>query len=307
MQALLLTVVTLVAVGLLWWASALHASAGKDFLNAVATGLLVSAAFGVAQSLVTGRITAELLRTSVVDEVSRSLSDLNNTYYPTHEFEASVEPSVTFNQMLTTDLNESSVFWFRGVSARYTAVRLELNTNANLQANLILPDLAVATSIDGRVDYLYRQGVYPGKTVEEIRSTVDREIRLGLVGLMEACRRCSSIQLMLTPTPLLDRYEIFRNAIWVTMFSAKGTGLVFPRTLRFQDHSVIYRMQEAECLQTRHHPGVRVLEIPRASSSQDFIDFYEVVTGSRVSVQEMTELRERYREFSSEFQTKAGL
>ncbi|MEW2302552.1 hypothetical protein AB0958_21700 [Streptomyces sp. NPDC006655] len=304
---LLLAVVTLAAVGLLWWASVLHASAGKDFLNAIATGLLVSAAFGVAQSLLTGRVATEVLRSSIVGEVSRSLSTLNNTYYPTNEFEASVEPSVSFNQLLTADLNESSVFWFRGVSARYTAVRLELNRNANVQANLILPDPAVATSIDGRVDYLYRQGVYPGKSVEEIRSTVSRDIRVGLVGLMEACRRCSSIQLILTPTPLLDRYEIFRNAIWVTMFSAKGTGLVFPRTLRFQENSVIYRMQEAECLQTRHHPGVRVLEIPRLSSDREFMDFYEVVTGARISSQGMTELREAYREFASGFRVKADL
>jgi|SRR5450755_2708515 ABC-type Co2+ transport system permease subunit len=86
MQALLLSVVALGATVLLWAATRVHAGTWKEFLNAIATGLLVSAAFGIAQALITGRVASELLRASVVEEVSRSLAQSNNAFFPTNEF-----------------------------------------------------------------------------------------------------------------------------------------------------------------------------------------------------------------------------
>jgi hypothetical protein len=66
MQALLLSVVGLGATALLWAATLVHSQTWKEFLNAVATGLLVSAAFGIAQALITSKVSTELLRASVV-------------------------------------------------------------------------------------------------------------------------------------------------------------------------------------------------------------------------------------------------
>jgi hypothetical protein len=86
MQALLLTVVALGATVLLWSATLIPSGTWKEFLNAIATGLLVSAAFGIAQTLITSRVATELLRSSVVEEVSRSLAQANNAYYPISEY-----------------------------------------------------------------------------------------------------------------------------------------------------------------------------------------------------------------------------
>jgi len=52
------------ATVLLWAAALVHGGTWKEFLNAIATGLLVSAAFGIAQALITSRVAGELLRAS---------------------------------------------------------------------------------------------------------------------------------------------------------------------------------------------------------------------------------------------------
>lgn len=242
MQSLLLAVVALCAVILLWAATLVHSGTWKEFLNAVATGLLVSAAFGIAQTLVTSRVSTEMLRASVVEEVSRSLTRSNNAYFPTNEFPASMMPDPSFNALVMQDLANSFTFWFRGLSGRHATARLSFNQKVSMQAHLILPHPMVQGTIEGRVEYSLRNQLYPGLDEGGIRDRIKHDIALGTVGLFEACRKCALLEVILTPMPLLDRYEIFRDAIWVTLFSDPGQGMRFPRSLRFPASSILYLM-----------------------------------------------------------------
>jgi hypothetical protein len=307
MQALLLTVVALGATALLWAATLIHSATWKEFLNAVATGLLVSAAFGIAQALITSRVSAELLRASVVEEVSNSLAHSNNAFFPTNEFAASMTPDPLFNLHLTQDLENSSTFWFRGLSGRCAAARLSYNQNVSLQAHLILPDPRVQGTIEGRVDYAYRNRIYPNLDIDQIRSKTMHDIALGVVGMLEACRKCAIMELILTPMPLLDRYEIFRDAIWVTLYSDPGQGTKFPRTLRFPASSIMYLMQQADCLQTRNHPTTRVIQFPRTITPADRFKIFEEVTGNTVTQDDYRQLREGFLEFADGFAQDAGI
>lgn len=306
MQLLLLAFIAALATGLLWRASTLQDGGVKDFLRSIATGLLVSAAFGFAQALVTGRVTTELLRTSIVNEVAASLSQSNQAFFPTHDFPASPDPDPAFNVLLTQDLQDSSMYWFRGLTSRYSAARLAMNQSASLQARLILPDPQVHNTLDGRVDYADRQGLYPHRTREEIKESIYRDFKLGIVGLYVARHRAASVELILTPMPLLDRYEIFRNSIWVTLFSDKGPGMKFPRTLRYTDSSVLYRLQEADCLQTRLHPAARIIELSRRSTDVDLASIFTEVFGYSASEDELTQLEVEFQDFVKRFQGSVG-
>jgi hypothetical protein len=307
MQALLLAVVALGATALLWAATLIHSPTWKEFLNAVATGLLVSAAFGIAQALITSRVASELLRTSVVEEVSHSLAQSNNAYYPTHEFPASMVPDPLFNSRLTEDLGNSSTFWFRGLSGRYAAARLTFNRNVSLQAHMILPDPKVQGTIDGRVEYALRNQIYPERDAEEIREAIRRDISLGVAGIFEASRRCAIMELILTPMPLLDRYEIFRDAVWVTLYSDPGQGMKFPRTLRFPASSVMYLMQQADSLQTRAHPNARIIQFPRTITGTDMLKIFEDITGKVISQEDYDQLRKDFIKFADEFGRTSGV
>ena len=307
MQALLLAVVALGSTVLLWAATLIHSATWKEFLNAIATGLLVSAAFGIAQALITGRVSTEMLRASVVEEVSHSLRRSNDAYFPTNEFPASRTPDPSFNSRLTQDLENSSIFWFRGLSGRYAAARLIFNQNVSLQAHLILPDPKVQGTMQGRVDYALRNQIYPSLGVDAIRDQIKRDIALGVVGIFEACRRCAIMELTLTPMPLLDRYEIFRDAIWVTLYSDPGLGMKFPRTLRFPASSVMYLMQQADCLQTRSHPNARVIQFPRTLTDTDVIAKFEEITGQTIAQDEYKRLRDDFMKFAEDFGHSAGI
>jgi hypothetical protein len=307
MQALLLAVVALGATGLLWVATLIHSGTWKEFLNAVATGLLVSAAFGIAQALITSRVATELLRASVVEEVSRSMAQSNNAYFPTHEFSASTVPNPLFNTRLAEDLRASSTFWFRGLSGRYAAARLTFNQNVSLQAHLILPDPRVEGTLEGRVDYTFRHQIFPGLGLDEIREKVKHDIALGLVGIFEACHKCAMTELILTPMPLLDRYEIFRDAIWVALYSDPGRGADFPRSLRFPASSIMYLMQQADCLQTRGHPNTRLVEFPRSITNTDMLDVFHEVTGENISQEDYGKLRAEFLRFADNFALETGI
>jgi hypothetical protein len=307
MQALLLMVVALGATALLWAATTVHSATWKEFLNAIATGLLVSAAFGIAQALITSRVASELLRASVVEEVNRSLAQFNNAYFPSNEFPASSTPDSLYNSRLTQDLENSSTFWFRGLSARHTAARLALNHKVSLQMHIILPDPRISGTLEGRVDYAVRNELYPGFSVEGIRNEIKHDIALGLVGLFGACHRCALMELILTPMPLLDRYEIFRDAIWVTLYSDPGQGMKFPRALRFPASSVMYLMQQADCLQTRNHPSSRLIQFPRSLADPDMLRMFEDVTGETLTKAQLDELTRDFRKFAEEFAHTAGM
>lgn len=307
MQALLLVVIALCSTILLWAATLIHSATWKEFCNAVATGLLVSAAFGIAQALVTSRVSAEMLRASVVEEVGQSLNRSNNAYFPTNEFPASMTPDPSFNSLISQDLTNSFTFWFRGLSGRYTAARLAFNQNVSLQAHLILPDPRGEGTIEGRVYYALRNQIYPELDEATIRANIKRDVALGTVGLLEACRKCAMVELILTPMPLLDRYEIFRDAIWVTLFSDPGQGMKFPRTLRFPASSVLYLMQLADCLQTRSHLNTRVIQLPRMLTEEDAIRIFMEITGQAITHDEYKKLREDFTQFSQDFAKSAGI
>lgn len=307
MQALLLSVIGLLAVVLLWAATRVPAGTWKEFLNSVATGLLVSAAFGIAQALITSRVSSELLRASVVEEVSHSLAHSNNAYFPTNEFPASTEPNPLFNSKLSEDLANSSTFWFRGLSGRYAAARLLLNQNVRLQARLILPDPRVDGTLEGRAQYARRHRIYPGLDLDQIRARIKRDMSLGVTGVLEACHQYPGLELILTPMPLLDRYEIFRDAIWVTLYSDPGQGTRFPRSLRFSATSVMYLMQEADCVQVRNHPSSRLITFPAMLTNASMAAKFHEITGEELTEDKHAQLKQDFQNFVGEFTRTAGL
>jgi hypothetical protein len=307
MQIVLLLTIFLLSIALYWISTSIKKPDESAFLTAIATGLLVSAAFGLAQTFITGRVTSELLRASVVSEVRTSLYSSAQEFYPTIDIPASATPNLDFNRILMQDLKDSTVYWFRGISARFTAVRLSINTNPNLQANLILPDVCQPYALDGRITYAYRHNLHPGETLDQIRERTMQEVVLGIVGALEARPRCFGIQLLLTPDPALDRYEIFRDSAWVTLYSGKGTGTMFPRTLRFSNESITYRAQEVECLHTREHPATRIIDIPRNLSLTEKVALVEQILGVRFSEELYIEANRKFDNFAKQFRDEIKL
>jgi hypothetical protein len=307
MQFALLVLVGGISVGLFWWSSVLPSGSWKSFFQAVATGLLVSAAFGVAQALVTGRVSTELLRESVVTEVNQSLSESNQAFFPTHDFPSSVTPNPTFNAQLMADLDESSIFWFRGLSARYTAARLVDTRSVNLQFRAIIPDLTVPHSLDNRVNYLLHHRLCEDAVSGQVYDRVKHDIWTGLVALFHARHACASMDVTLTPSQVLDRFELFRSSVWVTLFTDVTQGTLFPRTLRFSSASIFYRMQEADMLNLQQSPACRSFRITQRMKRSEFAQLFKDMTGQVLTDELFNELTDEFESFRKKFRETARI
>lgn len=312
---LLLAVVAGIAILLLWASSVQDKENTKSFLQAVGTGLLVSAAFGAAQSLITGHITFDLLRQSVSDQVERIRADFvtdvhnivatgNLRFMPISVFRGTKEPDPEFNRTLNGDLVATSVFWFRGVSARYTASRLVATPNGNLEVRAILPDLGDNHSLDARADYLIRNELEVGKTKDEVVAKIRNDVAIGLMGLFQARHHCGSIELILTANPILDRVELFRETVWVTLFSSITAGTKFPETLRFSKQSIMYAMHEAECQQLRQSASLRTFRLTGRTTDAHFADIYQEITGAELTAEMRTNLINSFNEFKNQNSSK---
>ena len=279
-QVALLSLTLVVALGMLWMSSRLSNDYAVTVVASIATGLLVSASFGFAQAFIVGRATTEVLQHAVVGEVRASLSASAREFYPTHDIPGTTTPNPLFNSLLNSDLDKSNIYWFVGMSARFTASRLQANRRASLQVIAILPDLTAEGSLDTRMDYIERHDLLPGLLRDELRAQTEKDMKIGLVGLIEARARCHSLQVVLTPTPVLDRYEIFRDAVWITLYSAAGLGTPYPRALRFTSESYIYGIQEFEALQAARSEHNRLVPIPRTQKLPQRCELLEVLMGN---------------------------
>ncbi|MFF4895743.1 hypothetical protein [Streptomyces sp. NPDC001068] len=306
MQVLLLVCSLLVSLITIWIGSQLS-NGWREGANAVGLGLLVSAVFGVAQSVVTDPISKEILRQSITEEVRAALNGMHSSYIPTHEFPPSNHPGIGFNALMTEDLYTSSTYWYRGIHTKFCATRFSMLRNSNLQAHLILPDPTVPYSLDARLEYRAAQAGEAQRTLQEIRESTLRSIWAGLVGLFLVRNRCGSIEVLLVPTPSLDRFEIFQNSAWVTLFTDMDQGTTFPSTMRFPQQSLIYRMQEAECLAIRRSPSTRRFEISRATTEQEFASLFARMTGQDLTPQLLVELTAAYEGTADRFRSAVQL
>jgi hypothetical protein len=286
---LLLSTVALMSVGILWWSSTVSNSDWADFSSAIGTGLLVAAVFATMQVYLTGEVQSvayrkylEKLMPEVTGSVRETIVRLNEDYLPTHEFPGSDLPDPKLNQLLDEDLARSTEYWFRGYSARYLAVRLRSGLAPGCQVRVVLPDPLVPSSLNLRLSYLAKRTSLSARDEQLIRGEILGDLKTGLTGLYLARHEVAAIEVILTSSPSLDRFETLRDAVWITLYSGGGERARFPRTLRFPAMSIMYKLQMSECSQLRDSPRVRRFEVTRNTDEAQFRGMLVKMLGSPV-------------------------
>jgi hypothetical protein len=309
----LLLLILVVTSGLTMVLSAnLDPGVGKNLVNSLATGTLVSAIVGFGQTLITATATQRAMLTPLVDESRQALRDLadeyrsmNREFFPTHVFEPTAEPNPAFNRLMMQDLQNTRQYLFRGFSGRHAAARMLLS-KSEWEFRGVVADPDNTSGISGRARYLIRHS--PATVdVDTIQVRLHEEIRMGLVGLYLARSRCSRLEVTVISDPPLDRLEIFDDSVWVTLYSDAHAPAEYPRTLRFSEGSFIYNMERAEfgrISASRHaHHLVITPDLPR----QEFIARFEKITNSRLTDEQFVELSGEFYNFVRQFSVTAEL
>lgn len=309
----LLLLILVVISGLTMVLSAnLDPGVGKNLVNSLATGTLVSAIVGFGQTLITATATQRAMLTPLVDESRQALRDLadeyrsmNREFFPTHVFEPTAEPNPAFNRLMMQDLQNTRQYLFRGFSGRHAAARLLLS-KSEWEFRGVVADPDNASGIGGRARYLIRHS--PANVdVDTIQARLHEEIRMGLVGLFLARSRCSRMEVTVISDPPLDRLEIFDDSVWVTLYSDAHAPAEYPRTLRFSEGSFIYNMERAEFGRISASRHAHHLVITPDLARQEFIARFEKITNSRLTEEQFVELSGEFYNFVRQFSVTAEL
>lgn len=293
-------------------ASALGPGTLKSLLTALGTGTMVSALVSFGQTLITAKAAREAMLKPMVDESRRALRELseeyralNQEFFPTHVFEASVDPDPAFNALMMKDLRRARQYWFRGFSGRYAAVRL-LAAHAEWEVRAVVADPRERSAISGRARYLARrEGA--DTDLDKIREWLHEEIRIGLVGLFLARSRCTRIDVTVVADPPLDRVEMFDDSVWITLYSDPAAPSPYPRTLRFAESSFIHGMERADFGRLHATRDARRLVITPDTSRAEFAAQFARITGTPLTDEGFGELEAAFHGFRRDFSAKAEL
>lgn len=310
---LLLLILVLTGGSSLTVSNSLSTGVPKEILLALGTGTLISSIVGFVQTLVTASATQRAMVTPLIEENRRALQELsaeyrslNYEFFPTHVFDPSDEPDPGFNQQLMKDLNDARQYFFRGFAARHAAVRLLLSRGER-ELRAVVADPTERSAISGRARYLAQQeGV--DADIESIQARLHEEICIGLVGLYLARSHCARTDITMIADPPLDRVEMFDESVWITLYSDNAAGSsLYPRTLRFSEGSFIYNMERAEFARLAGVRSARRMIITPDMDRRDFAAGYELVTGTRLTARQFTELADKFHCFRQRFATLAEL
>jgi hypothetical protein len=311
---LLLLLLVLTSGALLTAAGQAQPGTLKNLLAAVGTGALVSALLTSAQTLLTATTSRQVLVDALVAESQSAMRELteeyralNREFFPTHVWEPSAQPDPVFNRLMMEDLNNTRQYFFRGFSARYAAARLLLANSVDRELRVVIADPRDRISINGRARYLLRQ---PGiqANYQSLQSRLYDDLCVGLVGLYVARDRCSRIDVTVMSNPPVDRFEVFDESIWVTLYSNPvGACMPYPRTLRFLRSSFIYNMERSEFLRISNSRTELHIHIDPATDLDEFLALFEKITGRRLSNKRYDALEEQFHAFRVQFAASAQL
>lgn len=286
----------------------------KNLLVAVGTGALVSALLTGTQTLLTATSSRQVLVDALVAQSQAAMRDLteeyrslNTEFYPSHVCEPTSVPDPAFNRLMMDDLNSTRQYFFRGFSARYAAARLLLANSVERELRVVIADPRDRGSINSRARYLLRQQSEQA-SYQDIQSRLYAEVCVGLVGLYVARDRCSRIDITVMSNPPVDRFEVFDDSVWVSLYSdPAGAGMLYPRTLRFLRSSFIYNMQRSEILRICNSRSELHVQLDPATELDEFLALFEKITGRRLSSKSCKTLEDEFHSFRTEFAANAHL
>lgn len=286
----------------------------RNLLVAVGTGGVVTAFVTTAQTLLTASSSQRVVVDALVRESRSAMRELtdeyratNSEFFPTHVFDATDLPDPTFNRLLMADLQTARQYLFRGFSARHAAARLMLTKSVERELRVVIADPRDRASVTGRAAYLVRRGAQ-AESHTDLCARLHAEIRIGLVGLWVVRGRCSRIDVTATASPPVDRFELFDNSIWVSLFSGVGGATTpFPRTLRFDRSSFIYAMEHSEFVRVSTSRSATHASLRPDTDREEFLALYEKLTGQRLTPRRLSVMEDAFLAFQDEFVATADL
>ncbi len=279
----------------------------KDKLTQIGSGLAASIIFAIIYTVLANREFAELIREEIngqlsdhVTEIKREMNQLSQGFLPTDQYAATSGFDIRFNRAITHDLRHSSIYFFRGTSAKFIPARLGLCSHRIDLTQVIVLDPRDRDAIDARARDRRWRPEYEGKQITDIADEMRNEILQALIALFD-CREHCDIEVGLSNISSSVRIEIFDEAMYTsfyrTMESQRNT---HPETARFSKESQIYRVFRDESTR-QMQLAVERRRFTNRDTDDHLIDYLDSLGFTEIRTVGLSAQRQAYQEFIAPF------
>jgi hypothetical protein len=184
------------------------------------------------------------------------------------------------------------------------------STSRNWEVQVMIADPTDHGSLVSRARHVMLQkGIAPSEQPsDEVYERLISDIEVGLVGLYLVRAKCTKIEIVAMQNPTTDRFEIFDDSIWITLFSSiTGPAVTYPKTLRFGAESFVYKMERADFLRICNSDSAKQGSISPRTRKDDFSRVYRHLTGKELTDELLNDLTDKFEAFHRAFFEEAEL
>ena len=193
------------------------------------------------QSTLSSEVVSAQLR-SILNE----MDDEKRRHFPSHIFNSTLRYDPRFNDVMRGDFSECSFFSFHGQTARYVALRMQLERAAYLKQVLIrIPYPCYPHTIETAIAQRKRLAAYAGQTVEEVRQALMEDIRIGLAACFESVLSRPDVTMVVAPmdASFSVRSEVMDGACYVSMYDTdQAAKAAQPESVRYGRGSMLHKL-----------------------------------------------------------------
>jgi hypothetical protein len=227
----------------------------KQILGMIGLNLISSVVFALIFSVTSSRIQERVQADTLVEQheilsgkLMQTVAKNNPDFIPIDRFSDTETFNRDFNRALTRSLEAAtSMYCFRGTSAKYIPIRLRLASHLPEQVKIVMLDVKTEKAVRrGATD---RQLYIRDKSVDQLAAELIDETLMSLVALYD-CRYLCPIEIAFNAASGVTRVELFDDSVYVCV-RRRGTGrerAPFPGYLRFGNDSFMYSYQRLELL-----------------------------------------------------------
>jgi hypothetical protein len=299
-------VVALVGVSLLFWDKSVTLDRG---LSTIGLGLISAALSALLISGINTRVQERILLEKIGDEFSTlatritdNAAELNN-YVPIGQYAATEDFNPNFNRAITNALETSSLYYFRGTTAKYVPARLQRAAQVARvpnQVKVVMLDVKAVKAVRRKAGDLKKRHSTGEMSTEVLMDQIIDETLMSLVALFD-CRHLCSIEIGLNPASGLTRVELFDSSVFISWYANPAVArLYFPETMKFKAESYMHEYQRLELLRRVEICDHKVT-FDSNQEEDDILDILTNIAARRVTRDEVEAWRVSYDQMIESF------
>jgi hypothetical protein len=286
----------------------------RQQLSAIGLNLMASVVFAVIFTVVSSRIQERVLQSQLTRELdtrferlssqmTTQIATTNTQYLPARTYQPASEARDDFNRDVSTSLDKTGLYLFRGTSAKYVAARIKASSRQLQGLKVITLDPGSDRILRPRAVDRSRIPSNRGKSVEALVAEIRDEILMSMVALFD-CRELCSIEVTYAAETAVTRADLFDDAVYLSWYyGPESTRQTFPEAFRFDAGSFVYSIQRSEMFRRFEvaEQGQSKFDLDPSQEDADLISLLKDSTDHDFSREDLTRWRQSYETFSRPF------